>query len=162
MLRAEDEEIIKSVFSSYDKDKKGYLTFKQFYSLLNRLSKHTPILTGVELETARSSFALFNKKEDGKLTFAEFRGWWLKEDKYSYFVGERAKLVHKAYGLYKRYSEGGSVSPSPSSGSITMEKFIAMMTDLGIKCTAYDFDMLDTNSDGVLSFEEFSGWLKWF
>lgn len=154
MLRFEDEAVIKSVFSSYDKKKKGYLSFKQFTALLTRLSKHVPELKGMEMEASQGAFALFNKKADGKLQYSEFRGWWLKEDKYSYLVGERAKLVHKAYNLYKRYTI--------NNGSLSLDKFLAMMEDLGITCTADNFDQLDVNGDGVLSFEEFSRWLKWF
>lgn len=164
MLRFEDEAVIKSVFSSYDTDTKGYLSFKQFTALLTRLAKHVPELKGIELEAAQSTFALFNRNADGKLQYAEFRGWWLKEDKYSYLVGERAKLVHNAYNLYKRYTSTstGEGSTSTSTTALSLDKFLAMMEDLGITCTADNFDQLDINGDGLLSFEEFSRWLKWF
>lgn len=230
MLQPEEESIIRAVFSSYDKERKGYLNFNQFTLLLSRLSKHVPDLKGVELEAAQGAFSLFSKKAPSQLQYHEFRSWWLKDDKYTYLVGERAKLVQKAYMLYKKYAassprektrgeekttipvhdddaprkgsviiprdrstlvprdnllastKGGIAAskscpdvvgasmkvprvpriPSPVDQQLSLDKFLMMMEDLGIRGTVDNFDQLDLNGDGMLNFEEFSKWLKWF
>lgn len=156
MLKPEDESAIRSVFTSYDKEKKGWLSIDDFSSLLNRLSKKVDLLrkSPITKDVVASTFALFNRSGDGKMKYIEFRSWWLKNDRYSYLVGARADLVQKAYNLYQRYTS--------TNNCLSAEQFISMMQDLGIECTIDNFDQLDINSDGALSFEEFSRWLKWF
>ncbi len=153
MNQDDDETVLRAVFNKYDTKKTGYLSLQQFILLITRLGKHVRELRGVEFAEARSAFALFDKDSDGKLNYAEFANWWTSENRYSYFSGEKAILLRKAYALYTKYTNGEAM---------TISKFSEMMEALGITYSEADFDALDKNEDGLISFDEFCQWLEWF
>ncbi len=148
-----DVAVLKAVFEKYDPKKSGYLTRKQFIFLIDRLSKYVPELRGAQIKEAQSAFALFDKNSDKKLDFQEFSDWWASKDKFTFFSGEKSKLLRKAYVLYTKYAQ---------KDGMTISEFSTMMEALGISHSDIDFDILDENDDGLLSFAEFCRWLNWF
>lgn len=148
-----DESVLRAVFNKYDTDKSGYLSPQQFIFLVSRLSKHVPELQGVEFSNAQTAFVLFDKDADQLLSFSEFKDWWSSNDKYTFFSGEKAVLLRKAYALYTEYTQGGTLN---------LSKFSEMMESLGITYNDSDFDILDKDKDGRISFDEFCRWLNWF
>jgi len=155
-MNNEEVEILKSVFNKYDTDKTGYLTPQQFTFLISRLGRHVKELKGVEFSTAQAVFGLLDTDGDKRLSFDDFVEWWRSEDseRYSYFADEKSKLLSKAYNLYSTYVS--------ETGNMTYLQFNNMMDELELDHGDYDFDILDTNDDGLLSFSEFVNWLNWF
>jgi len=156
MEPSDDGAVLRAVFSKYDTKDTGYLSLQQFTFLITRLRKYVPELRGVEFAEAQSAFALFDKDGDKRLSFSEFREWWTSKDRYSYFSGEKAVLLRKAYALYSEYL------PEKGKAALNISKFSEMMEALGITYTESDFDRLDKNEDGLISFDEFCEWLDWF
>ena len=156
IISSDDLTVLKSVFGKYDTDGSGYLNLKEFILFLIRLGKHVNELKKVSSETASAVFALIDKNSDGKINFHEFCEWWNtgESKRYGYFAGEKKKLLRKSYDLYRKYSS--------SSGGITSIQFEKMMDSLEIEYNEEDFDSLDMDRDGTLSFEEFCCWLDWF
>jgi Ca2+-binding EF-hand superfamily protein len=127
------------------------MTREEFTKMIMDLSKHVPELKGVEKQEIEAGFSLF---VDGGLSFANFRYWWRSSHKFDYFTGQKAVLLRKAWGLYRKYALRGS--------QIDLESFMKMLDDLKIKGSEEDFDKLDVDDNGLLSFKEFTTWLKWF
>jgi len=154
-LNDDDLAILRSAFNRYDRDHTGSLSSSEFVLFLTRLGKHVKELKGVETSTAKAVFAFLDKDADGRMTFDEFCMWWLDDasGRYGYFTGEKSRLLRKAYDLYSTHA---------SSGGMTYHQFDNLLDQLGIEHTDYDFDALDENDDGVLSFPEFCEWLQWF
>jgi len=150
----DDETVLKAVFSKYDTKSTGFLSLQQFILLVTRLAKYVPELHGIEFSTAQSSFALFDRDADKHLSLKEFKDWWRSKDKYTFFEGEKAILLRKAYALYKEYTGENS--------AMNLYEFSQMMETLGITYKETDFDLLDRNEDGLISFDEFCKWLNWF
>lgn len=154
----EDEEIdiLRSVFNKFDFEKSGYLSPQQFTFLILRLGKHIKELEGVEFSTAQAVFHLLDTDGDNQISFKDFVDWWRSPEarKYSYFTGEKGKLLRKAYQLYSSHVSDKS--------NMTYSQFNNLMEELNIRYSEYDFDALDTNGDGLLSFCEFINWLNWF
>lgn len=121
------------------------------------LSCHSPVLKDVDGELMNAFFALVDRDCDGKVSFREFSGWWRSEfsvrTRYHIFETYVRPLVRTAWRLYTRFSIGRS---------IPYRRFEYMMEYLRIHYSDTDFDVLDLNSDGVLSFSEFCDWLNWF
>lgn len=157
-MNEEEIEILQSVFNKYDTDQRGYLTPHQFTLLISRLGRYIKELRGVEFSTAQAVFGLLDTDGDKRISFDDFVGWWRSEDedsqRYSYFIGEKGKLLRKAYGLYSSYVS--------ETGNMTYLQFNNMMDELGLEHDEYTFDLLDVNDDGLLSFSEFLQWLNWF
>lgn len=154
----DDITILKSVFNKYDQDASGWLNNHQFTLLLARLGKYVPELKGVEIEVTNAVFAYLNVNGDGKMSFDEFQKWWYsrckKPTSYSYFMGKKGQLLRKAYTLYKKYT-GISINMS-------YEQFNKMLDEMKITHGDDEFDRLDQDNNGVLSFSEFCNWLDWF
>ena len=154
-LSENDVIILRSVFDKYDLDKCGSLDCHQFALLLARLGKHVKELKNIDDDTSLALCAFLDDNSHGKLSFNEFCTWWSKNapQRYSYFTEETSKLLRKAYGLYQKYT---------NNGGMNYLQFEKMMGELQISYTDDDFDALDQNEDGTLSFSEFCSWLNWF
>lgn len=152
----DDLAVLRSAFNKYDEDKSGSLSNSEFIMFLKRLGRYVNDLKGVEESTANAVFALLDKNADGRLTFNEFCTWWISDasEKYTYFTGDTAPLLRKAYNLYKLSTRG--------EGRMSYNQFENLLDKLGIEHTDYDFDDLDQDEDGLLSFPEFCDWLNWF
>ena len=149
----EDLVVLKTVFKKYDTDNTNYLDLKEFTKFITTLSNSAKEIEKVSVKTAKAVFTLIDENVDGKINFQEFCRWW-NTDRYEYFRGEKKKLLRKSYEIYRKYSS--------SSGGITPFRFEEMMEALGIEYSEELFYSMDTNSDGILSFEEFCKWLNWF
>jgi len=153
---ADDEYLIlRSVFDKYDKQNKQFLTKLEFIHLVRRLTKHVKSLQNVNIKDEISAvFNLFDFNGDGVMSFDEFKKWWFDKNKYTYFIGEKAVLLRKAYSLYQHYAS--------NELGMTLSNLKTMLNDLGISSKKDDFENLDTDRDGILSFKEFCTWLNWF
>ena len=155
-INSDDISVLRSVFRKYDKDNNGYLTPEEFTLFINRLGKHVKTIKKVTPETMKAFFALIDENSDGKIDFNEFCNWWnTDEDKrYGYFSEEKAKLLRKSYNLYKTFCS--------DENGMTIYQFGRLMDTLEIEWEEEDFDSLDQDENGLLSFEEFCRWLNWF
>jgi len=162
ILSSDDLAVLESVFKKYDFRGSGYLDIEQFTLFLVRLGKHVKELKKVSSETTIAVFALIDRNTDGKINFNEFCEWWSTDEsrRYGYFTGEKKRLLRKSYDLYRKYSSNDT-SITRKSG-MTLAQFGKMMNTLKIEYTEEDFDALDEDDNGTLSFEEFCRWLNWF
>lgn len=159
-----NDAIIEDVFSKYSKN--GYMSRFQFALVVSKLSKHVKELKGVEGETVAAAFNLFSTGGQ-VMTIGEFKKWWGESDKFSYFVGKRSRMISKAYALYKKYSSIETLNTSTENFKarrMTLKEFLKLLGDLKIEVEndGDEFDQIDQDGDGALSFKEFCAWLKWF
>jgi Ca2+-binding EF-hand superfamily protein len=158
-LSSDDLIVLDSVFKKYDKLNRGYLDLDQFILFLVRLGKHVIELRKVTKSSAIAVFSFIDKNSDGKINYEEFSSWWgyNASQRYSYFTGEKSELLKKSYNLYCEYS-----TSSFEKNGINIMEFEKMMDEFKIEYDEEDFDKLDKDEDGLLSFQEFSLWLNWF
>lgn len=149
----EDRKTPLKVFQKYDIESKSYITLKQFISLIRDLEFTQLSSYKNNYKKVARVFLLFNKNSNGKLDFDEFYDWWNNENKFSLFTGKKAKLLKKAFSLYTTHVEGKKM---------TISEFENLMEDLDISHTDIDFDAIDKDHDGLISFYEFCSWLNWF
>lgn len=134
-----------------------FMNATQLHRFFVDLGKHVVALQHVNEEFSKAFFALINVSSTGKLTFEEFVGWWRgefsKRGRYDLFPPPKRRLVVEAWRLYHRFTIGNT---------IPYRMFDNLMSYMKVTYADTDFDYLDTNSDGVLSFSEFCSWLRWF
>ncbi len=134
-----------------------FINQQQLHRFFIDLSQYATVLRDVDWEFARAFFSLINVSADGKLSFDEFVGWWKGEysdrSRYELFTPSKRRLVIHAWRLFHRFAIGNTVP---------YRMFDRLMTYMKVTYSETDFDALDTNLDGVLSFSEFCSWLKWF
>lgn len=65
------EEVMKKVFSSFDKDNSGYLDVKELKNVSKELGRE---MDEAELEECIKDL---DQNKDNKITYDEFRKWWL-------------------------------------------------------------------------------------
>ena len=161
-LSREDVAVLKATFKKYDKNHTGTLSLCQFTLFLSRLSKHVTELRGIVMQEAAAAFNLLDCDRDGALSFEEFCDWWARgeSERYSYFIGDKGQLLKKAYAMYIKYTLSNSQDDQPQP--MTYDQFERMMEELGLPHSEYDFDDLDQDDDGLLTFDEFCEWLNWF
>ncbi len=153
-----DLAILRSVFDKFDINKSNSLSLTQFINILVKLQKVIPGMDKDEFKIATAVFTLYDKDNTGSLSFEEFCGWWKSEylvynkgKSLSHFLGKKKELLLKAYDLYKKYSE---------KDGLTYNGFFEMLDNLNIVYDEDDFDRLDKDFDGILSFNEFCFWLS--
>jgi Ca2+-binding EF-hand superfamily protein len=161
-LSSDDLIVLDSVFKKYDKLNRGYLDLDQFILFLVKLGKHVKELKKIKENTAIAVFSFIDKNSDGKINYEEFCNWWglsNSSERYSYFTGEKSELLKKSYELYCKYSTTSSFEKN----GIAIMQFEKMMDEFKIDYNEEeDFDKLDKDEDGLLSFQEFCLWLNWF
>ena len=94
--------------------------------------------------------------KNGTISYEEFKIFWNKTVKFN--TCAKLDMLRSALAEFGKFDENGD-------GSISREEFKEI-------CKAYNWDLteeqelqamnaLDTNHDGVISFEEFVDWLNW-
>ena len=151
------EEILKRVFKKFDVEKSGFLKRSQFEKFICELEK-TSGEFNVTSKDINIMFDFLDKDMDNKLSKYEFGLWLVRQDKYSFFDEHRKNLLIKAHNLFSSYA---STVKGESKG-LRYSQFEDMMEDLNIKHEDDDFDNLDIDNNGLISFSEFCKWLKWF
>jgi hypothetical protein len=148
----DEEAIIQAVFIKFTGGA-DTLSSSQFANLLNALSKRVELLNNVSIEQASALINFLAARPDIGLTFHEFNLWWRMSDRYSFLIGEKATLFHKAYKLYKKYAK---------NDSMTFQEFEYLISELNLRVSDDAFDRIDKNDDGLVDFAEFCKWLNWF
>lgn len=141
--------LLRHIYEKYDNDGIG-LTLPQTVRMLVRLSKHIHVLKKIEYQETVAAFSFLDKDGDGRINFQELQEWWNSEDRYAYFVGEKAKIIRKAYSLYSKYATSTKMAP---------HEFFRFLDDNDISYTEYSFQTLTSHAQ--LTFSEFMKWLEW-
>ena len=89
---------------------------------------------------------------DGEVSMDEFKVWWL-ENSETFFVKDYNDNVKSAIHFFKKFDDD-------MSGELDQMEFVAMCKEMGwsTKDTAMSLVMLDTDGDGMISFQEFLAW----
>lgn len=138
---------------------KPFMNLISFTTFLKDLSKFETVLQDKSDEFFKAFFTYVDENCDNKIYFGEFTCWWKGDTstsqttRYKPFADENKDLFMKAWRLYNKFTIGHF---------IPYRRFKYVMNALNIQYSDYDFDIIDTNSDGVISFSEFCEWLKWF
>lgn len=147
-------EFLRQVFRKFDTDDTGYLEDEQFVRLIRALTHHVPEIESVDSSIAKAAFAYYDVSGDGKLSFQEVYAWWISDDRFVFFVGDKARLLKRARQLYVTYAKG--------EGGMSFTEFEALLDDMQIQHDESAFDEIDDDGDGLMSFTEFIDWLDWF
>ena len=89
---------------------------------------------------------------DGTVDMDEFKVWWMA-NKDSFFVQDYSENVKSAIYYFKKFDED-------LSGELDQTEFVAMCKEMkwDAKSTAMSLVFLDTDGDGLISFQEFLCW----
>jgi Ca2+-binding EF-hand superfamily protein len=147
-----EKAVVRNIFDQFKSPGTEVMNSSCFLKLLRKLSAEIPELKGVEMDHSNAAFNYY-ASSSGALTFEDFYKWWKSSDRFSIFTGEKANILRKAYRVYCKYSQEGVMS---------LDQFMHLLDDFNRNGDDKDFDMIDENDDGVLSFSEFCSWLKWF
>lgn len=159
---SKEEATLRKIFDLYsvtpgDCSPMRFINLHLLEKFLENLSAYSPILKDLDMELVKAFFALVDRDCDGKISYAEFTGWWRSEyttrERYDIFRQETRPLLRSAWRLFQRFCIGKC---------IPYRRFEYMMDYLRVHYSDTDFDVIDLDSDGVLSFSEFCEWLKWF
>jgi len=147
--------LIIKVFNRFDKPGKGYLTRDEFFQFIQTLSS----LFDKKINISNKIFsdALFdylNNNGKDKLPYKDFKKWWSlrNEERYYFFIPDKKKKIIKAHRLYRYYTKHKDMD---------YHEFMNMVAEMNLNYSDYDFDILDRDRDGLLSFKEFCDWLKY-
>lgn len=155
-MAKQELDYLRQVFCKFDTDNSGYLNADQFVNLINALAEFTPELSRVpDPQVSRCVFAYYNTKLKGLLSFKEVYNWWVSPNRFYYF-GDKAGLVKKAYGLFKKYAVLNG------DKGICYTEFESLLFDNQLDHDEGAFDKLDNDENGLMSFREFANWLGWF
>ena len=133
---------LERVFNKYSANGK-YLEKDEFVHIARRVNP------GMEKGLYKAFYFLFCE-ENPYMFFNSFKKWW--DIKHVYLLDGGDKLL-TAYQMYKAYKTGNGIN---------IDDFKNLIEDLDILQDPKEFQFLDMDSNGVLSFAEFVNWLKWF
>jgi Ca2+-binding EF-hand superfamily protein len=158
--------LIREIFDKYALEPDRFHTGKRdrllnkhsFVLMVIKLSRHLPEMEKVNIHTIEAVFSLMADRK-GFLDYEGFERWWRSSDKFHYFYLDNGIQLTKAYVLYSKYVDESTAFGG--GGGLTLENFTRMLGDLKLEGDDSDFDRLDTDDDGVLSFKEFYEWLGW-
>lgn len=155
MSEEEGDYLIMKVFDRFDKNKKGYLTrteFNQFIRTLSSLFDKNLFISSEKFSNAL--FDYLNNNGKNKLKYRDFERWWSvsNEERYYFFIPDKKKKIIKAHRLYKFYTKHKDMN---------FHEFMNMVAEMNLNYSDYDFDILDRDNDGLLSFREFCNWLNY-
>jgi len=91
-IDTKDDKVIRSIFLYYDTKHDNVLTFDEFKKLCSDL--------GFDLYDVQ--FDYINETENGKITYDEFKEWWLRGDKLKILMEENINNVFYAHDVYKK------------------------------------------------------------
>lgn len=119
----------RSAFDRTDRDRRGTIDRIEFCHLMTALGSSETV--------AKADFETIEHDEHGRLTFPAFIRWW---------------KARKAFTSFDK----------DASGAIDLKEFRQLAAELGITKSAAeveaDFDAIDRDEDGLLTFSEFARW----
>jgi Ca2+-binding EF-hand superfamily protein len=159
----ENESIVKKVFKKYAAGSRT-MTLKQFSNVIANLSLHLTAISMKENNVDAVYYYFISGKSEMDLDC--FKKWWLHPDKIAFF-GKKSKTLLKAFKLYKKYSSIRKKGETLDIRKMDIKEFTILLEDLGLtekddEIQEEEFDLVDTDGDGMLSFREFCDWLDWF
>jgi Ca2+-binding EF-hand superfamily protein len=143
-IDSHEEKVINSIFNYYNKKGTKYLDYDEFSKLCSDYG----------LDLYEPHFIYIDEDGDNRLTYNEFKNWWLNKDKLRIFINDIDTIFY-AYDLYEKCKK--------KYGELTYENFSNyILKEYSLKITDDEYRRLDKNSDNKLNFHEFCSWLKWF
>ena len=150
-----DDAMVRSVFTKYARVTPTKMVYWEFYRLMKQLSIHVKDIASDPSDNYMAQFCFIDSDGDGKIGYPEFKAWWSSNECLELFRGEKKTHLENAYSLYTRHARA-------DAKGLTIHSYGRLMNELMIEANDDDFDALDKNEDGVVSFAEFCAWLKWF
>lgn len=140
-----DDKIIRSIFIHYDIDGDNSLTFPEF----------TILCADIGYDLYDFQFAYIDYKENNKISYDEFKEWWLNDDKFKILSYENIDKMYYAYDIYKKGLDEYKV--------LTFDNFNKMINKYyNCSIDENEFKQYDITGDNHLEFHEFLNWLRWF
>jgi Ca2+-binding EF-hand superfamily protein len=144
IVNAKDDRVIRSIFICYDTNDDNYLAFDEFKKLCSNL--------GFDLQDFQ--FDYINGDGDNKISYDEFKKWWLKDDKFNILSDENADNMYYAHDIYKKAIE--------EYGVLNYKNFNEMIKKYyDCSITKSEFETYNKNKNNCLDFHEFLDWLNW-
>lgn len=131
-----------------------------FFKLINNYSTITILDNELGLSTDEQEICalLMNKQDNGMIAFEDFREWFMNNKNYLQIITDPTKhdiLVH-AVVYFRKYDHD-------ASDGLDVEQFGELLSEHGYTPVQVqnEFDRVDLNKNGIVSFYEFLKWLKW-
>ena len=145
--------LVKRIFSKYDKNLNGTLCQSEFADLCYDLGYH------LSYEETMVCWRKLDTDGSGAISFDEFEKWWKTEDRFKklQLTPEESQTLNSAITYFKYFDKDGS-------GRLDRTEFKSCYADLARhKLTNKTFEEcwedLDTDKDGLISFNEYVDWL---
>jgi Ca2+-binding EF-hand superfamily protein len=135
------------LFEKYDADGGGDIDADEFGTLCYDMG-----LVFEDDADKKLVLTMLDTDGDGSVSLDEFKVWWMA-NKDSFFVQTYSENVKSAIYYFKKFDED-------LSGELDQTEFVMMCKDMkwDAKSTAMSLVFLDTDGDGLISFNEFLAW----
>jgi Ca2+-binding EF-hand superfamily protein len=142
--------VLQSLFRKYDLNQNGFLEEEELRSLLEQD-------LGMNPDQADVFTLLIDKKGEHKVSYSEFVDWLHSDERYRCINDtSRFHLISKAVELFRQFD-------SNDNGSLDRREFLRLVRSLGYQHVNnnIEFQKMDNDGNGVISFWEFLRWLNW-
>lgn len=142
--------VLKNLFKKYDIDNNGLLSKFELEKLLKED-------LGFSDEKTDAFHLLIDKNGDGTVSFDEFKDWVQSGEKFKFIdINSRYFIMMSAINLFAKYDKD-------NSRCLDRQEFMSLHNDFGGKSENADsaLQVLDKDTNGVISFYEFLKWLNW-
>lgn len=143
----------KVIFDKYDADKTGTIDATEFLYMCREMGRY---MTAQEAEVA---IRVIDKEGVGKVTYESFNEWWNSNERFQKvtFNGQMLAYLNAAITSFMAYDLDGN-------GTICRNEFANLHRSLvnsAYKTTTEqaDWDAMDANHSGCISFAEYRDWL---
>ena len=135
------------LFNKYDADGGGTIDASELQALCFDMG-----MTFEDEADKQLVLSMLDTDGDGEVSMDEFKVWWLANSE-TFFVKEYSENVKAAIHFFKKFDDD-------LSGELDQMEFVAMCKEMGwnTRDTAMSLVMLDTDGDGMISFQEFLAW----
>jgi Ca2+-binding EF-hand superfamily protein len=143
----------KRMFDKYDKDGSGSIDAGEFKGLVYDLGH------SLNANEHQMAMKMLDEKGTGQIEYNAFKKWWADKDRF-----EKLKLDEKEEAILQQAVAHFKYFDKDLSGTIDKNELKLLHADLvKNKMTSFSLDDtqrdLDSNNDGVISFNEYVDWL---
>ncbi|EFC42527.1 predicted protein [Naegleria gruberi] len=152
-----DPKVIKSLCLKYDTSGRGVFGVSDLKKIMDDLGFNFC------KEEIQALEMYLDKNSDGHVSFEEFEQYWIKIASTSELsiLEKRIELLTQAADIFRKYDVDSNRVISLSEFEKFYRELYEQNKNASMKEVEEAMKSLDTNSDSVISFQEFIIWLNW-